>query len=75
MKSHSGTHHESLHKQVGMLLQETINSLSADGKEAARIQRNWEMESKKNKDSLLLSTASDGVQTVQTGKSGVMALH
>ena len=35
----------------------------------------WRAKKKKKKDSLLLSTASDGAQTVQTRKSGVMALH
>ena len=76
MKPHSGTHHESLYKQPGNVLQKAMSLLSADGKEASRIQKNREMESRKKKrfspsvNSLRWST--DGAQT---RKSDFMALR
>lgn len=53
MKPLSGTHHESLSEQPGNVLQKTMSLLSAYGKEASRIQKNREMESKKKKKKIL----------------------
>lgn len=76
VKPLSGTHHESLYEQPGNVLQQTVSLLSAYGKEASRIQKNRETESKKKKRfSPSVNSLGWSTDGAQTRKSESMALH